>query len=152
MKAALKTILFSGLVAGTLDCIAAVVFLGKMNFAGVWKYVASGYFGSDALVGGNEMVIYGLLFHFCIAMSWAAVYYFVCTKISFFTSNKILGGLLYGMVIWCVMSLIILPFTNIPKSPFTVIGAIKNIVILMLCVGLPISWITNRSYIVDKEA
>jgi hypothetical protein len=144
MKPTFKTILFSGLTAGMLDCFSAVVFLGKMNFAGVWKYVASGYFGSAAFAGGNEMVVYGLLFHFSIALFWALVYFFVCTKISFFTSNKILGGLMYGIIIWCVMNLIILPFTHIPKKPFTAIGVVKNMAILMLCVGLPISSITNR--------
>jgi hypothetical protein len=143
MQKAIKTILISGLIAGTLDCISAVVFLGKMNFVGVWKYVASGYFGSDAFAGGNEMVIYGLLFHFTIALFWAVVYYII-TRISFFTNNIILGGLLYGIVIWCVMNLVVLPFTNIPKNSSTIIGVIKNMAILMLCVGLPISLVINR--------
>jgi hypothetical protein len=100
MKTALKTILISGLTAGTLDCISAVVFLGKMNFSEVWKYVASGYFGNDAFVGGNEMVFYGLLFHFAIALFWAVTYYFIFSRITFFTSNLIIGGLLYGIIIW----------------------------------------------------
>jgi hypothetical protein len=144
MQKVIKTILLSGLLAGTLDCISAVVFLGKMNFSGVWKYVASGYFGSDAFAGSNEMVVFGLLFHFTIALFWAVAYYFIITRISFFTSNIVLGGLLYGIVIWCVMSLVVLPFTSIPKSSFTTIGVIKNMVILMLCVGLPISLVINR--------
>jgi hypothetical protein len=145
MQKAIKTILISGLLAGTLDCISAVAFLGKMNFSRVWKYVASGYFGNYSFAGGNEMVVYGLLFHFIIALFWAVVYYFIFTKISFFTNNLMLGGLLYGIVIWCVMNLVVLPFTNIPKSSFAIIEVLKNIPILMLSVGLPISLIMNRS-------
>jgi hypothetical protein len=144
MKPSLKTILISGIVAGILDCISAVVFLGKMNFAGVWKYVASGYFGTDAFAGGNEMVVYGLFFHFLIAMFWAVIFYFIFSKINFFNTNPIIGGLLYGIIIWLAMNLIVLPFTHIPKSNFTTISVAKNIVILMLCVGLPISLIANR--------
>ncbi len=144
MKPALKTILLSGLTAGVLDCISAVVFLGKMNFTGVWKYVASGYFGKAAFAGGNEMVAYGLLFHFIIAFFWAVVYYAVVAKIRFFSTNPLLGGLCYGVIIWLAMSFLVLPFTNIPKSAFTAIGAIKNATILMICVGLPISMITNK--------
>jgi hypothetical protein len=140
----IKPIIVSGIVAGILDCISAVVFLGKMNFAGVWKYVASGYFGKSAFSSGNEMVVYGLLFHFCIAIFWAIVFFFVVRKINFFKHYIIVGGLLYGIMIWLVMNLIVLPFTNIPQNPMTAIGAIKNIVILMLCVGLPISWIQNK--------
>jgi uncharacterized membrane protein YagU involved in acid resistance len=143
MKTALKTIFLSGLVAGALDCISAVIFLGNMDFSGVWKYVASGYFGKDAFNGGKEMVAYGLLFHFLIAFSWAAVYYFVFRRIRFFTTQIILGGLLYGIIVWIVMNLVVLPFTNIPESTFTAIGVIKNMAILMLCIGLPISLITD---------
>lgn len=140
----IKPIIVSGIVAGILDCISAVVFLGKMDFTGVWKYVASGYFGKSAFSGGNEMVVYGLLFHFSIALFWATVFFFVVRKVKFFTNYIIVGGLLYGIMVWLVMTLIVLPFTNIPHRPFTAIGAIKNITILMFCIGLPLSWIQNR--------
>ena len=144
MKQALQTILLAGIVAGILDGISAVMILGKMNFAGVWKYVASGFFGNDAFAGGNEMVMYGLLFHFIIALSWAITYYLVFAKINFFSNHPILGGLLFGILIWLVMAFLVLPFSAIPKRTFSVIGAIKNAAILMLCVGLPISIITNK--------
>ena len=38
----LKAILKTGLVAGTLDILAAIVLLAKMNVAGVLQYIASG--------------------------------------------------------------------------------------------------------------
>jgi phosphotransferase system glucose/maltose/N-acetylglucosamine-specific IIC component len=114
----IKPIIISGIVAGILDCISAVVFLGKMD--------------------------YGLLFHFSIAIFWAIVFFFVVRKIKFFKHYIIVGGLFYGIMIWLVMNLVVLPFTNIPQNPMTAIGAIKNIAILMLCVGLPISWIQDR--------
>lgn len=144
MKQAVKMVLISGLVAGLLDCIAAVVFLGKMNFAGVWKYVASGFFGSEAFSGGNEMVVYGLLFHFSIAMFWAIVFYFFSLKISSLSAHPIICGLLYGIVIWLAMNLIVVPNSHVPKSSFTTIGIVKNMVILMFCVGLPISVIQTK--------
>lgn len=144
MKLALKTILLSGIVAGILDCFSAVVFLGKMNFSGVWKFVASGYFGKAAFSGGVDMVIFGLIFHFIIALFWAVTYYFVFAKIRFFRNNSILGGLLYGLFIWLTMTFVALPFSNIPKSAFNTIGALKNVTILMICVGLPIAIITNK--------
>lgn len=144
MKNALKPILLSGIVAGILDGIAAVVFLGKMNFNGVWKYVASGYFGKDAFTGGNEMVIYGLLFHFTIALFWALIFYLIFSKISFFANYPIASGLSYGLLIWLTMAFVILPFTNITKTAFSSTAAIKNASILMLCVGLPISMITYK--------
>lgn len=144
MKSSLKTILVAGLVAGILDAAAAVIILGKMNFAGVWKYVASGYFGNEAFTGGNKMVLYGLVFHFCIAIFWAAVFYLLFSKLSFFKPQPVLGGLLFGALIWLTMAFIVLPMTNVPKSDFDLSAALKNLTILMVCVGLPNSLITNR--------
>jgi len=71
MKSKIQTILLAGLVAGLLDGIAAVVFLGKMNYSGVFKFVASGLFGKNAFAGGAEMVIYGIIIHLLIAMAFA---------------------------------------------------------------------------------
>jgi hypothetical protein len=144
MKSKIKTIFLAGLVAGLLDGTAAVIFLGKMNYSGVFKFVASGLFGKSAFAGGNEMVIYGIIIHLLIAMTFAFFYYFIFSKISFFSKNKIIGGLLFGLLVWMIMNLLILPFTNISHSPILLIGAIKNILILMICVGLPISLIMQK--------
>jgi hypothetical protein len=149
MKQSIKTIFISFIVAGVLDGVAAVTILGNMNFAGVWKFVASGFFGMNAFKGGNEMVVYGLLFHFAIALIWTIIYHIAFLKIKFFNVNKIFDGLIYGIFIWLIMNLAILPFTNIPKNPITLIGALKGIVILMICVGLPISLLANTF---DKKA
>jgi hypothetical protein len=150
MKSKIKTIFLAGLAAGLLDGTAAVIFLGKMNYSGVFKFVASGLFGKSAFAGGNEMVIYGIIIHLLIAMTFAFFYYFIFSKISFFSKNKIIGGLLFGLLVWMIMNLLILPFTKIPHSPIILIGAIKNILILMFCVGLPISLIMQKQYAINE--
>jgi uncharacterized membrane protein YagU involved in acid resistance len=150
MKSKIKTIILAGLVAGLLDGTAAVVFLGKMNYSRVFKFVASGLFGKSAFAGGNEMVIYGIIIHLLIAMTFALFYYIIFSKISFFSKNKIIGGLLFGLLVWIIMNLLILPFTNIPHSPIILVGAIKNILILMICVGLPISLIMQKKYALNQ--
>ena len=61
-QAIVKNILFSGLIAGTLDISAAILFLANGNAAGVLKYIASGAFGKDAFTGGDEMLAWGVLF------------------------------------------------------------------------------------------
>jgi hypothetical protein len=144
MKPTIILITYTALIAGCLDGIAAVVFLANMNFSTVWKFVASGFFGIKAFSGGNEMVVYGLLFHFMIAFFWTIVYYLLLRNISFFKRNIIIGGLFYGVIIWSVMNLVVLPFTNVPPNPLTVAGIVKGMVILMLCVGLPISFLIQK--------
>jgi hypothetical protein len=136
-------IIFCFIAIGILDGIAAVTILGNMNFSGVWKYVASGFFGEKAFKGGYEMVYFGIAFHMLVSLIWSIVYYFTLRKVLFFQKNKIIGGLIYGVIIWLIMTFLILPFTNVPKSTFIIFVAFKQIVILMLCVGLPISFLLN---------
>jgi hypothetical protein len=59
---------------------------------------------------------------------------------------KIAAGLIYGFGIWFVMNILILPFTNIPKSPFDGGLAVVGIIWHMTLVGLPISLITAKYY------
>lgn len=143
MKSSVKTIFLAGIIAGFLDGIAAVVIPGKMNFSGVFKFVASGVFGKDAFTGSGEMIFYGIIIHFTIAIAFSFIYYFSFFKLKFFQRNKFIGGLIYGIFVWGIMNLIILPFTNIPQRPFNWAGAIQGLLILMVCIGLPISLFIN---------
>jgi len=45
-----------------------------------------------------------------------------------------------------MMNLVILPLSNVPHFPIRVSGAAIGMVILMLVVGLPISFCANRYY------
>jgi hypothetical protein len=143
MRNSIKNVIVTGLFAGLLDGIAAVVFLGKMNAEKVFKFIASGIFGKDAFTGGNKMILYGILLHFLIAVIFAFFYYFVFNRFLSFTDNKFIRGLLYGLLIWTVMNLIVLPISNTPEIQLNLIGAARGILIIVLCVGLPIALLTK---------
>ena len=143
---ALKTILLAGFVAGTLDILSAIIFLGKGNWSVILKYVASGAFGYAAMEGGNEMIAAGLVFHYSIAYSFTLVFFIAARYISFLQKKPVIAGLLYGILVWFIMNYLVLPFTHIPSRPFSFSGAIKNILILMLAIGLPVSLITAKYY------
>jgi hypothetical protein len=145
----LQTILAAGLIAGILDGTAAVVStyisVGK-GFEAVFRFVASGVFGSGAFEGGTPMIIAGVCFHMIIAMTWAVVFYYIYPLLKGFGEKRVVAGLLYGIVVWLIMNLIVVPLSNTPKFPFKLIGAIKGMAILMVCIGLPISLIIGKYY------
>ena len=145
-KSPLQTILFTGLLAGTLDILSAIYFLGKGNATAILKFVASGAFGKTALEGSNEMAFYGLFFHYFIAFSFTILFFYAYPRLAVLRKNKIIVGLLYGVFVWAVMNLIVLRFTQILPRPFTLLGVTKNMGILMYAIGLPIAWFTNRFY------
>jgi uncharacterized membrane protein YagU involved in acid resistance len=140
----IKTIFLAGLVAGTLDILAAIVILSKMNAEKLLQYVASGVYGKAAFEGGAKMAWAGLGFHYLIACCFAAFFYILFNIVPFVRKYKIVSGLLFGIFVWIVMNLIVLPFTNVSRGSFTVKGVVLNMTILMLAMGLPISIITNK--------
>lgn len=108
--------------------------------------IAAGLFGKTII--GNEiiMALIGLVLHYIIALCFAAGYFFVFPNISFLKNHKLISGLLYGIFVWAVMNLIVLPLSSAYHGSFTWLGFFRGVVILMLCIGLPISFITAKYY------
>jgi uncharacterized membrane protein YagU involved in acid resistance len=150
----LKTILWSGLVAGILDSMAGVVvyyiYFG-LNPLQVLQFIAAGVYGPEAINGGVGMIFAGIFFHFLIAYVVAIIYFIAYPKIALLRNSKVTMGLLYGLGIWIVMNLLILPYSNIPKGPFDAGLAIVGIVWHMVLVGLPIALITAKHFLKDNQ-
>jgi uncharacterized membrane protein YagU involved in acid resistance len=146
---ALRTILWSGLIAGLLDSLAGVIVYYiwfDLNPLQVLQFIASGIYGPTAINGGVFYIIIGLFFHFVIAYTVAIIYFYAFPKIKLLSQYKVVSGLVFGIGIWVVMNLLILPYTNIPKSPFDAGLAIVGIIWHMVLVGLPIAIITSKYY------
>lgn len=150
-----KPILLAGILAGVLDGSAAVIMTYLANGRGpevVFKFVASGVFGvKAAFAGGAEMVIAGLIFHMTIAMIWTIIFFFLYPLIRKTGLNKVVVGLLYGIVVWIGMNLVVVPLSNTPPVPQTFSGILKSAAILMVCIGLPISLIVG-SYLERRQS
>ena len=143
----LKTVLWSGLIAGILDAIAGVIvyyFYFDLNPLQVLQFIAAGVYGPTAINGGVLMILAGAFFHFLIAYVVAIIYFFAHSVIDIFRTNTIITGLLYGLGIWLVMNLLVLPMSHIPKAPFDTGLALIGIVWHMVLVGLPIALITSN--------
>jgi len=146
---AMKTILMAGTLAGTLDALSAFIYAYLARGTSpirVLQYIASGVFGMDAFAGGLSMACWGIAFHFTIAFSWAVLFFFVYPKIPILSRNKIVAGTVYGGIIWLVMNLLVLPLSNVPQPAFQFANAIIGAGILMLAVGMPISFVINKHY------
>lgn len=150
MNTSTKTIFQAGFVAGTLDIVGAIVVYSlmaqKMIAIPILQSVASGVFGKDAFAGGTSMAVYGLIFHYLIAMGFATTYFLFFPSISLFRTQKIISGILYGVIVWLIMNLIVVPLSNASQNPFTLKGAMIGMTILIVCVGFPISFIVHRHY------
>ncbi|MEP6513205.1 MAG: hypothetical protein ABJA79_05020 [Parafilimonas sp.] len=106
---AAKTILLSGLVAGTLDILIAIVvyalIMHKVTAMQILQRIASGVFGKTSVGSETTMALIGLTFHYIIAYCFAIGYFIVVLYIPFLSKQKIISGLLYGIFVWLVMIL-----------------------------------------------
>ncbi len=142
-------ILLTGLLAGVLDGSAAIIhFLvkGGKDPSKIFKFIASGIFGGKAFAGGNEMIVYGVLFHFMIALSFTAFYFLIYPKIKMLSANVFLSAILYGLFVWAVMNLVVLPLSNTPPLGFKIGNAAVAAGILILCIGVPVSLLAHKYY------
>lgn len=146
-----KRILWIGLLAGTLDIVTAVI-VYKANPIQLCQFIASGAVGRDlAFSGGLGMAMLGLLIHYIIAIVWTAIFFLLYPKIRAWLKNKYVVGFLYGVVVWLVMNLVVLPLSQIPRGPFNLTQALIGMAILIAMVGLPISILTHRYYFPKRE-
>jgi len=134
-------ILVGGVVAGILDALTAFYLYGWSMPRGI----ASGLLGRSALGGGTPTWILGLALHFFIAISAAAVYYAASRKLKFLAESPVVCGLFYGIAVFLVMNLIVLPFSAIHfRGPFQYLGLVRGILIHMFLIGLPIALSVRR--------
>lgn len=140
-------VLLAWLVAGTLDIMAAVTyypFTAGVRAERILQGIASGVLGSRAFDGGAGVAALGLLFHYLIALIWTVLFFFAARRFKALTRHPIPIGLAYGVVVWAVMNLIVVPLSNARRGPFNVTQAAIAAVILMFCIGLPIVGIVGR--------
>lgn len=141
------SIIKAGLIAGSLDIIAACsmfYFRTGRDPMIVLKFVASGLLGQDAMSGGWGTNVSGLLIHFSIAFGWTILFFVGYPKLP--KMNWVIAGLLYGIVVWLCMNLIVLPMTRVAQRPFDLNNAITGTIVLMLAIGLPVSYFASKYY------
>jgi len=148
-RSLLFVILITGLLTGLLDGLAAILHFsvnGGKNPANIFKFIASGVFGKQAFSGGTIMVFWGALFHFLIALLFTAFFFLIFPKIKWLGQNKLLAGILYGIFVWVVMNCLVLPLSNTRPLPFDAGKALIAALILITCVGLPVSLMAHKYY------
>jgi len=149
-KNAVAAILKTGLVAGACDITCAMLhYLIRTgnNPLKILNYVASAAFGESASEPGVLMPVLGLLFHFTIATIFAAFFFFIYPRLKFLSKNIIVSGIAYGLFVWLVMNLIIVPLSRIGRFPSNTLQALISLIIIIIAIGLPIAILTYRYYI-----
>ncbi len=149
-----KIILTAGLIAGTLDISAAFlqfyIKTGK-NPLVILKYIASGAFGPTARSGGTGAMVWGLVFHYMIAFGATLFFFWIYPRLKFMSVNRWVTAIVYGIFIWAVTNLVIVPLSLIHKFPSSFTQSVIAALILIVAIGLPLSFIIGNYYDKGEE-
>jgi len=143
----IKTIFFSGLIAGTLDAIAAIILFARPaslhKISGVFRYIASGLFGKTAYTSGFIYPLSGLILHYLIALAWSAIYLLIFCRV--FRPGFVWAKTIFlASLIWITMNGFVMPICGLNSAHYDGWSVMRSFLVLLLCVGLPICLIAEK--------
>jgi len=142
----LRSIALGTLVAGTLDISAAILrWLPQgVSATRVLQSIAGGLLGRETFAGGAPTAALGLLLHFSIMSVIVTVFYVASRRLPALTRHWLRYGVAYGAAVYSVMTFIVVPLSAL-HAPMPSPSAIAQVLMVhIVCVGLPIAFITRR--------
>lgn len=143
---AFAAIFWGGLLAGAFDITQAFVgfgLLGAKPFR-ILQHIAGGIWGAHSMEMGWTSAALGLVFHFTIAFTAAAVYYLASRVMRVLVDHAVTSGLVYGELVFLFMYFIVLPLSALGPARFNMATYITGPVGHPILVGLPIALCVRR--------
>jgi hypothetical protein len=140
-KSGVLAIGVGGIVAGTLDLLQACILFG-------WDIplaIAGGLLGKKAFGGGTGTYILGVVLHYTIATSAAAIYYGASRRLTYLRDSWVVCGLFFGAAVEEFMRLIVLPLSALhARGPYELKDLLMGLGVHMVVIGLPIAYSVRR--------
>ena len=140
----LASIVWGGLVAGTID-IGAASLINGINPMIILRAIASGLLGHAAFQGGVTVSLIGLLLQWAMAFLIAAIFVTAAQRMAWMRQRWIAAELIYGVVVFLVMEFVVVPLSAAMKPHFTPVSLPEN-VLAMLLFGLIVAYFARRRH------
>ena len=101
--------------------------------------------GRDSFQGGYPTALLGLGFHFFIAFSVFATYYFVSRRVPLLVRHALILGPLYGIAVYFFMQFVVFPLSAIGSVKHPLPALVDGILTHIFCVGLPVGLVTYEA-------
>ena len=131
-------------LCGVLDAAYATgltLLDGKQPIAQMWRGVATGPFGSDALDWGLGGALLGLAVHFLLMGVMVLAYFYVAQRSRALREHPWIAGGLYGVTLYLVMHGLVLPLRfGAPCPPHEFVRLMRPLFAHVVLVGWPIAF------------
>jgi hypothetical protein len=146
MNRVTKSLVFGGLIAGTVDIGAASVMSAASPLL-ILRFVATGLLGHPALEGGAGTALLGLLLQWGMAILIAAVFSISAHRWPVLARRWFVWGAAYGVVVFVVMNYVVVPLSAAPhRWAHPLIWYVEN-GLAMLVFGWIVAFVANRCQI-----
>jgi uncharacterized membrane protein YagU involved in acid resistance len=141
-----RAAVIAGLVAGTID-IGAAALINHVGPALILQGIASGLIGMRSYAGGAGTVTLGLALHLAMSIAIAGIYAVAATRLAWLRSRPILAGLAFGLGVFVVMNLIVVPLSAFGPKPahISLVWVLLN-VLAMLVFGVIVATIVRGGF------
>lgn len=146
----LRFALLGGLIAAALDIVYAIVLWSFRGVSAIriLQSVASGLLGSSAYAGGVATAVLGLIVHFALMLIIAAIFYVGARRVDFVVRHPITAGALFGIAVFWVMNLIVLPLSAYPGGfVFDATEVALGLLAHVFLIGVPIALATRVGWV-----
>jgi hypothetical protein len=132
----------AGLLAGIGDTLLPLA-MHRVSVVRIYQSVAAGLVGRDAAVaGGLPTAALGMLLHFFIATTAAAVYVAAASRLKLLVQQSVACGLAFGVAVYFFMKDVVVAHSAARPIRFTWTAMIGH----ALLVGLPIALVAARHH------
>ena len=145
-----RWVVLGGLALATLDGLFATTFwrvAAGMPWTRVFQSVAAGVLGLDASVAGGEPTAWlGVGLHYAMAMSFVVAYTLVATRWDALVRRPLAFGTLYGLALYALMNLVVIPFSAIGHLPkFDNVPWVSSSIVMHAVFGLICAFSARRA-------
>lgn len=137
--------MIAGSVVGSLDITSALIMaiVRGSTPTRLLQFVASGLLGQRAFQGGAATAALGLALHFLIAFSVVAFFYLASRQLPFLYRHAFISGTAYGVIVYAVMNLVVLPLSA-ARPRHALVPDLIQIMIHMFVIGVPTALLLRR--------
>lgn len=134
-----KAITYGTLIVGSLDLLDALIFFGLRGATPlrILQSIAAGLLGRASFAGGVATGALGAFLHYFIAFGIVITYFFASRKLRSLTDHAFVYGPAYGVAVYLVMNLVVVPLSAATAAPKSLAVVINGLLIHMFGVGLP---------------
>lgn len=140
-------IVLGGVAVGTLDLLFACTFWSVLRDVAperILQSIAAGVQGTAAFDGGGGSALLGAACHYFISLVFVLAYYVASGRIQALVRDPLRYGLLYGLVLYGVMTYVVVPLSNAPQPTKTYLPWVVASIIVHAVLGAICAWFARR--------